>query len=131
SVRRPITAVVPPALPMGPRPKKFPAQGIGRGASTGSTPSPAGLQGHASLPLKPGIPGTPLPRDTAAIVLAGGREGEEYSVPKKTYQVVTTEPDASSPNAIHNELATSQLRIMQPSDNVQQIQTPITTTGVS
>ncbi|CAZ80691.1 unnamed protein product [Tuber melanosporum] len=130
-VRRSITAVIPPALPMGPRPKKFPAQGIGRGASTASTPSPAGLQGHASLPLKPGIPGTPLPRDTAAIVLAGGREGEEYSAPKKTYQVVTIDPDASSLNVNRDELATSQSRIMPPSDNVQQLQTPPSTTGVS
>jgi len=130
-VRRSITAVVPPALPMGPRPKKFPAQGIGRGASTGSTPSPAGLQGHASLPLKPGIPGTPLPRETAAIVLAGGREGEEYSAPKKSYQVATMEPDPSPLNANRNELATSQPRMMSPSDGVQQIQTPTTTAGVT
>jgi len=129
--RRSITAVVPPALPMGPRPKKFPAQGIGRGASTGSTPSPAGLQGHASLPLKPGIPGTPLPRETAAIVLAGGREGEEYSAPKKSYQVATMEPDPSPPNANRNELATSQPRMVSPSDGVQQIQTPTTTAGVT
>ncbi|RPA92598.1 hypothetical protein L873DRAFT_1847659 [Choiromyces venosus 120613-1] len=130
SVRKPITSVIPPALPMGPRPKKkFPAQGIGRGASTSSTPSPTGLQGHASLPLKPGIPGTPLPRETAAIVLAGGREGEEYSASKKTYQVVI-EPDASSPNVHRNELATPQPRIMSPSDNVQRTQTPIGTTEV-
>ncbi|PWW72535.1 hypothetical protein C7212DRAFT_354523 [Tuber magnatum] len=128
---RPPPAQAPVPLPVAPRPKKFPAQGIGRGASTDPTPPPAGLQGHASLPLKPGIPGTPLPRETAAIVLAGGREGEEYSAPKRTYQVVTIEPDPSSPGVNCNELATSQPRIMSPSDNVQQIQTPTTTSGVS
>ncbi|CUS09184.1 unnamed protein product, partial [Tuber aestivum] len=130
-VRRSISAAVPPALPMAPRPKKFPAQGIGRGASTGSTPPPAGLQGHASLPLKPGIPGTPLPRETAAIVLAGGREEEEYSAPKRPYQPVNIEPDPSPPTVGRNELATSQSRIMSPSDGVQRIQTPPTATGAS
>lgn len=73
--------------------RTFAAQGIGRGGG--------GLQGHASLPLKPGIPGKPLPRDTGPIVLTGG--GKDNVVPgtfsyshitKRTYPSTGTKTES-------------------------------------
>lgn len=81
--------------------RKFPAQGIGRGSGAG------GLQGHASLPPKPGIPGKPLPRDTGPIVLTGGKDNAvsgcfSYShVAKRTYSSTATK--AESPTATRRE----------------------------
>lgn len=97
-----------PALPMAHHQKqvrKFVAQGIGRGS---------GLQGHSSLPPKPGIPGKPLPRDTGPIVLTGGKETTgsgsfSYSpVAKRTYSS-TTMAKAESPPAARREPVMTEL----------------------
>lgn len=104
---RPIISIL-PALPMAHHQKqlrKFPAQGIGRGS---------GLQGHASLPPKPGIPGKPLPRDTGPIVLTGGKETAgsgsfSYShVAKRAYSS-TTMTKAESPPAARREPVMTEL----------------------
>lgn len=77
----------------------FPVQGIGRGGG--------GLQGHASLPLKPGIPGKLLPRETGPIVLTGGKDNVvpgnfSYShVAKRTYP--STGPKTESPTTARRE----------------------------
>lgn len=80
--------------------RKFPVQGIGRGGGAG------GLQGHASLPPKPGIPGKPLPRDTGPIVLTGGKDNVpgsfSYShVTKRAYSSAAAK--AESPTTTRRE----------------------------
>lgn len=94
-----------PALPMAHHQKqkrKFPVQGIGRGGG--------GLQGHASLPLKPGIPGKLLPRDTGPIVLTGGGNGDvapggfSYShVAKRTYPPTGTKTESPTTTTTRRE----------------------------
>ena len=117
---------------MAPRQKrKFPAQGVGRGAVVGAPSSPAGLQGHSSLPLKPGIPGKLLPKDTDAIVLAGGKDGEGpgfYSNSKKSYSaVVNTEPSSPPPN--RNESAMSHQQSVSSPNHAHQAHHPIIATS--